>query len=144
MERPRIPSEAEVEAIEAQIKDLEKPLEDEIMNNEWRQDNTVVAERLGNVNDRLQQRITRQNVDIKAFEKERRKVVKEIEVLKTDVQGGSNGLAEANQKHQAQMQALQDEIKQVEKLAEAEREKLRKEERAENKKLNNKLKGLLA
>ena len=140
--RPWIPTQADIDAIKVQIEELDRPLEDDILKVQWHQPNGVVtnkSERLGDIAGKLQQRIKRRNVQIRELEKEHRKVSKEIESLVTDVQGESEWSKEADDKFEAQMQALQNEIEQVEKSAKAELEKMKKEERAAAKELSDKI-----
>ncbi|EME44609.1 hypothetical protein DOTSEDRAFT_24621 [Dothistroma septosporum NZE10] len=145
-ERPWIPRDEDIEAIDAQIVKLEMPLEDDIIQVQWREPNgagTVRPQRLGDLIEKLTQRIAQRTVQIKELETERRKVAKEIEVLKADVQGESADTMKVSEKFEVQMQALQDEIGQLEKSTKAELEKLKREERAATKKLNDTLKEVM-
>ncbi|CAK4033052.1 Hypothetical predicted protein [Lecanosticta acicola] len=139
LQRPHIPTEEEIEALEAEIEDVNRNFEDEVV--EINNGKMIQHARVGDTLGLYCQLHERKARSIAETEKLMRKLGKKIEEALKDLEDNEE-IKKANEEYEAQCAALEQEKAKVEQQAERAKEMLRKEEREEAREFNRRLQAL--
>ncbi|KAF7189544.1 hypothetical protein HII31_09184 [Pseudocercospora fuligena] len=144
-QRPGVPTQEDFVKLNQEIDDLDRPVEDEIVQLEFEHKDrspTIKNVRLGDLRDNCIKRAQKKYAQIKELEGRQKLIMEEISGIKDEIDGKSEASKKVAKEYESQLAAFQKEIEEVEKEATAERKKMKKEEADVNRQINRKIQEL--
>lgn len=148
LQRKGHPSKADFDKVFAQMEDLAKPLEDEMIDVEFKDATTGKSYfrqlRVGSTLDKFFERHTRKQAAVAAIAREIREIEEEMEALVKEIQGEKEKMERGSEDVEEEMAELQKEMEGVEDQFKAEMKALRRELRAQSDEVKRKIMDLKA